>query len=104
MKWLRLQLLPSVTVLALMMSAVLAASANAQTSPPTTAVTSEQELAISVHNPFEDFVKVPIQSATGFDLGSHHNVGDTLNIQPLFPFSLNAQWDLIARPSLNVSY
>jgi len=98
-----LQLLSSGTVVALLMSAVLGASARAQTPPPTS-ITSEQALAISVHNPFEDFVKIPIQSTTGFDLGSHHNVGDTLNIQPLFPFSLNSQWDLMARPSLNVSY
>ncbi len=107
MKWLRLQLPPSATVLALILSAVMAASARAQAPPPTqppTAVTSEQALAISVHNPFEDFVKIAIQSTTAFDVGAHHNIGDSLNIQPLFPFSLNAQWDLMARPSLNVSY
>jgi hypothetical protein len=107
MKWPRLRFLSYVTVMALLMSVLLAVSANAQApspSPPPAAVTSEQALAISAHNPFEEFIKVPIQSTTGFDLGAHHNVGDTINVQPLFPFALNSQWDFIARPSLNVSY
>ena len=107
MKWPRLRFLSYVTVMALLMSVLLAVSANAQApspSPPPAAVTSEQALAISAHNPFEEFIKVPIQSTTGFDLGAHHNVGDTINVQPLFPFALNSHWDLFARPSLNVSY
>jgi hypothetical protein len=102
--------MPAVTIRALcldlwvcLLSLVLAAFANAQTPGPTVA-SSAQALAISVHNPFEDFVKIPIQSTTGFDIGPHRDIGDTLNIQPLVPFSMNAQWDLIARPSLNVTY
>ncbi len=65
---------------------------------------TDQELALSVHNPFEDFVKVPIQSTTGFQLGRAHKVGDSVNIEPLLPFPLNADWDLFARPSLTVAY
>ncbi|MGC2492465.1 MAG: hypothetical protein WA410_06440 [Candidatus Binatus sp.] len=65
---------------------------------------TDQQLAISVHNPFEDFVKVPIESDTGFRLGRAHKVGDAVNIEPLLPFSLNADWDLMARPSLTVAY
>ena len=100
--------LPSASVLGLLLSAFLVAPAHAQQAPtpaqsPPTAMT-DQELAISVHNPFEDFVKVPIQSTTGFQLGRDHKVGDSVNIEPLVPFSLNADWDLIARPSLTVTY
>ena len=65
---------------------------------------TDQELAISAHNPFQDFVKVPIQSTTGFQIGRDHKVGDAVNIEPLLPFSLNADWDLFARPSLTVAY
>ncbi len=65
---------------------------------------SDQELAISSHNPFEDFVKIPIQSTSGFQLGPHHKVGDSVNIEPVVPFSLNAQWDMIALPSLSFTY
>ncbi len=107
MKWLRLQLVPFAMVLGLLLSAVLAVSANAQQAPPpapSTGALSDQELAKSVHNPFEDFVKVPIQSTTGFQVGHNHNAGDSLNVEPLVPFSLNADWDLFARPSLTVTY
>src|SRR5208282_2129678 len=99
MKWLRLQFLPSSTVFGLLLSAFLAGSAQAQPAPtpaPSSSTMSDQELATAVHNPFEDFVKVPIQSTTGFQLGPHHKVGESLNIEPLVPFSLNADWDLIS--------
>ena len=106
--WLRLQLVPCATVLGLLLSAVLALSAKAQQmstpAQPPPSVMTDQELAISVHNPFEDFVKVPIQSTTGFQLGPHHKVGDSVNIEPVVPLSLNADWDLIARPSLTITY
>ena len=92
----------------LLLSAFLATSAHAQQAPtpaPSPAsVISDQALAISVHNPFEDFVKVPVQSTTGFQLGRDHKVGDSWNIEPVLPFSLNADWDLIARPSLTIAY
>jgi hypothetical protein len=56
----------------ILLSAALAVSAHAQdASPPAqppTRVTTAQDLAKSVHNPFEDFVKLSIQSAT--DLNS----------------------------------
>jgi hypothetical protein len=72
-------------------------------SPPA-ANTTPQELAKGVHNPFEDFVKVPLQATTGFDIGSHHNAGESLNVQPLIPVPLTSQWDLFARPSLSLTY
>jgi hypothetical protein len=56
--------------------------------------TTPQELAKSVHNPF-DFIKIAFQSATGFSIGRHHNADDSFNLQPFFPFSLNGKWDLL---------
>lgn len=90
----------------LLLGGVLVASAPAQVTTPTRPGTSAtpQELAKSVHNPFEDFVKVPLQSTTGFSIGPHHNAGESLNVQPVIPFSLSAEWDLIARPSLSATY
>ncbi len=63
-----------------------------------------QDLAKSAHNPFEDFVKVPIQVTTGFGIGPHRNAGTSLNVAPVIPISLNREWDLIAQPSLSVTY
>ena len=101
----RLQLV--LCVVGLLLSAFLTAPARAQqssTPAPSPGALSNQALAIAVHNPFEDFVKVPIESDTGFQLGRSHKVGDAVNIEPLLPFSLNADWDLFARPSVTVAY
>jgi hypothetical protein len=85
---------------------VLSALAQAQQTAPVQPGSNltPQDLAKSVHNPFEDFVKVPLQSTTGFSIGPHHNAGENLNVQPLIPFSLNAEWDLMTRPSLSATY
>ena len=81
--------------------------ASAQTQQPTplpTSTVSLQDLAKIVHNPFEDYVKLPFQFSTGFNVGPNHNVGASLNFQPLIPFRLTSEWDLMARPSLNLTY
>jgi len=80
------------------------ASAQAQQARSTGSTLSERDLAKSIHNPFEDFVKVPIQAVTGFNVRTNHSAGEAVNIQPLFPFALTRQWDLIARPSLTMTY
>jgi hypothetical protein len=95
------------SILGWFLCAVLASSIQAQQAPtptPSPASLSDQQLAISAHNPFADFFKMPIQSTTGFQLGRSHKVGDSVNIQPLLPFSLTADWDLMARPSLTIAY
>ena len=79
------------------------ASAQKAMAAAATGVTS-QDLAKSVHNPFEDFVKVPIEADTNFGVGPRRNVGVSLNVEPLFPFHLNSEWDLIARPNVTLTY
>jgi hypothetical protein len=49
-------------------------------------------------------VKVPIQATTGFNRGNHRDAGVAVNIEPLIPVRLTAQWDLLVRPSLTVGY
>lgn len=88
----------------LLLGGMLCTAVQAQVTTQAGASATLQELAKSVHNPFEDFVKVPLQSTTGFSIGPHRNAGEGLNIQPVIPFSLNSEWDLIARPSLSVTY
>jgi len=94
------------SVAILLLAGPFAAPARSQQATPSPAAISAnpQELAKSVHNPFEDFFKIALQSTTGFDIGPHHNAGDSLNVQPLLPFSLNRAWDLLVRPSLSLNY
>jgi hypothetical protein len=89
--------------IALALGVLRAASARAQQAVPPTNATP-LDLAKSVHNPFEDFVKVAIQATTGFNVGYRHDAGEAVNIEPLIPVRLNAQWDLMVRPSLTVGY
>jgi hypothetical protein len=87
----------------LLLGAFSVRSAQAQQMTPTNAL-APQELAKSTHNPFEDFVKLPFESDTGFSIGPHHNAGESLSLTPVLPFHLNADWDLIARPNLAITY
>jgi hypothetical protein len=88
-----------------LLGALIASSALAQqASPPVANVPTPQDLAKSAHNPFEDSIKLPLQSTTGFNLGPNHNAGESFNIEPLFPFRLTAGWDLIAQPNLTLTY
>jgi len=83
---------------------MLSASVQAQQSPSSSVNLTPLDLAKSVHNPFEDFVKVPIQATTGFNVGSNHSAGQAVNIEPLFPVHLNPQWDLMIRPNFTLTY
>jgi len=95
-------------VLSVVLGVLLASSGHAQQSFPPQATTagaeSLQDLAKDTLNPFAEFIKVPFQFTTGFGVGSHDRVGASLNVEPLQRFVLNADWDIIARPSLSVTY
>ena len=83
-----------------------AAPAHTQQPAPSDSIVGgdPQELAKSVHNPFEDFIKIALQSTTGFGIGAHHNTGESVNLQPFVPLTLNGKWDLFFRPNVSVSY
>lgn len=69
--------------------AVVAAAARAQ---------SDDELAGQVVNPFTSTVKVPVQINYDRKIGPENKgAAYTLGIQPLIPFTLDADWDLISR-------
>src|SRR5262245_35469124 len=87
----------------LMISGCLVLIATQARGQQSTNTVSAQQLAKSAHNPFEDYVKVPIEPPTGFGLGPHNNAGASLNIEPLIPLRLNPEWDLIAQPNLTVT-
>jgi hypothetical protein len=55
------------------------------------------ELARATQNPVADLISVPFQNNTGYDFGPRDRTQNVLNIQPVLPFSLNDDWNLITR-------
>jgi len=55
------------------------------------------ELAKKLANPVASLISVPIQSNWDFGFGSTHATRYTANIQPVIPFTLDENWNLITR-------
>lgn len=55
------------------------------------------ELAKKTQNPIADLISLPLQSNFNFGAGSKDKMIYLLNIQPVIPISLNADWNLITR-------
>ncbi len=55
------------------------------------------ELARAVQNPVASMISLPFQSNTNFGFGSKEKPSHVLNIQPVWPFGLNDEWNLITR-------
>jgi hypothetical protein len=103
--------LPKAVLLALMPAMpALAQQAAPDTSTPAetgarsdTAGKSATELAKELQNPVADLISVPFQNNTNFDFGPLHGTQDILNIQPVVPFHLNQDWNLITRTIMPVT-
>ncbi len=59
---------------------------------------------MSVGNPVADLISLPFQNNTNFNVGTLDNTQNVLNIQPVVPFSLNQDWNLITRTIMPVIY
>jgi hypothetical protein len=58
---------------------------------------SGDELRKASQNPMADLISFPIQNNTNFDYGPLEKTQNITNIQPVIPFSLNEEWNLITR-------
>jgi len=58
---------------------------------------SETELAKKTQNPVADLISVPFQSNFHFNAGSKNATVYVLNVQPVIPFHLTSDWNLITR-------
>ena len=56
-----------------------------------------EDLQTQSQNPIADLVSVPFQSNTNFNTGPFNRTQEVLNIQPVVPMHLNADWNLISR-------
>lgn len=55
------------------------------------------ELAKASQNPVADLISLPFQNNTNFNVGPNDKTQNILNIQPVAPFKLSADWNLITR-------
>src|SRR5258706_15923306 len=83
----------SVAVLAVLMSAAPRASR---------AEDDANELAKKLNNPVASLISVPLQSNWHFGIGPDDATQYLLNIQPVFPATLNPKWNAITRVILPV--
>ena len=57
----------------------------------------DSELAKQTQNPLASLISVPLQNNIDFYVGPEEGTRNLLNIQPIFPFSVGANWNLITR-------
>ena len=57
----------------------------------------EADLAKQTQNPVSDLISVPLQNNTSFGIDPGDDTQNVLNIQPVWPFKLSEQWNLITR-------
>jgi hypothetical protein len=57
-------------------------------------------LAKAAQNPISSLISVPLQWNSNFEVGPLDKPRHVLNIQPVYPLSLNDDWNLITRTIL----
>ena len=58
---------------------------------------SPEELAKLAQNPVGNLISLPFQNNTNFDFGPLEKTQNVLNIQPVYPIHVNADWNVITR-------
>ena len=69
---------------------------------PVQAEMSAEELAKLAQNPVGNLISVPFQNNTNLNFGPEKGTQNVLNIQPVIPFSVDKDWNIITRTILPV--
>lgn len=77
------------------------AKAETRTDKPTE---NSVDLANKLQNPVADLISVPIQNNWDFDIGATDAMRYTVNVQPVVPFSIGDDWNLITRTIMPISH
>jgi len=56
-----------------------------------------EDLARAAQNPVASMISLPFQNNTNFDVGPLEKTQNIMNIQPVWPFEMNEDWNLITR-------
>lgn len=73
-------------------------------SPSQAQSTDTQALAKQLANPVSNLISVPLQNTYNCCFGTGHAGRYTLNIQPVIPYKINTDWNLIVRTIIPVLY
>src|SRR5262245_11062890 len=86
----------SLSIIGVVVMAAWPAAATAQ-QPTAQVKPADQDLAKQLSNPISSLVSLPFQFNWEQNVGPHEQTRFVLNVQPVMPFSLNPDWNLIAR-------
>jgi hypothetical protein len=80
-------------------SPTISVPANVTSGPSEEAVTSQSNTALAkqLQNPLGNLIIIPFQNNTDLHVGPDKGTADILNIQPVIPIHLSADWNLITR-------
>lgn len=70
--------------------------------PNASAQESAAALAKAAQNPIASMISLPLQNNTTFNVGPEDKTLNVLNIQPVWPFSVGENWNVITRTILPV--
>jgi hypothetical protein len=65
---------------------------------------AQSDLAKQAQNPIANLISLPLQNNTNFKAGPGERTQNILNIQPVWPFSINDDWNIITRTILPLIY
>jgi hypothetical protein len=65
---------------------------------------SNTEIAKKLQNPVADLISVPFQSNTNFGFGPMNGTQEVLKVQPVVPFHLTDDWNLITRTIMPLTW
>ena len=64
---------------------------------------STEELAKAAQNPIASMISLPFQNNTNLNIGPNDSSQNILNIQPVWPFKINDDWNLITRTIIPIT-
>jgi len=64
---------------------------------------SNEELAKAAQNPVANLISLPLQNNINTGIGPNDATQNILNVQPVWPFSINEDWNLITRTILPIT-
>jgi len=65
---------------------------------------NESDLAKQAQNPVASLISVPLQNNFNFGVGPNEDLQYLLNVQPVLPFRISDDWNLISRTILPILY